>query len=487
MWLELKEAERERFLNLLSFPEKENILIFLRKFSQRKDLFIVGGAVRDFFFGKKISDLDLAVKDEPEKLQLFLSQILSYTPVSLSPEFGIFRLSKGRYTIDLTLYRGETLEEDLRERDFTINAMAIPLFSLFEGPLKIFDPFKGLKDLKDGILRALGEKNLKEDPLRILRGYRFFSQGYGEIEKETRLLFRKHKEKLSLCAAERIQLELKHILLSSKCFLTFRLLEEDGIFDILFPEFKPCKGMPQPSFHHLDVFSHCLESLRWAEIILSEPKKYLGIEEVPPDFYEEDFIISIKLASLFHDLGKGYTFQETEERITFYTHEKVGAELWEKRAKALRFKNEIIERVSSLVKNHMRPCHLLREREEDRITLRAKRNLIKAHPNLFELWVVALADSLASKGPDKEPDYEEKLNAFFKELFKLKKELERVEKRERLITGKDLIALGFTPGPIFKEILEDVEIKTVEGFLKSKEDALNYVLERYGKLLPQSS
>ncbi len=486
MWIELSQTAREKFLNLLSFPEKERLLSFLRKFSQRQDLFIVGGAVRDFLLGKKITDLDLAVKEEPEKLQLFLSQVLSYTPVPLSPEFGIYRLSKGKYTIDLTLYRGNTLEEDLKDRDFTINAMAIPLFTIFEGPLKIFDPVNGFEDLKKGIIRALGEKNLMDDPLRILRGYRFFSQGYGEIERETRHLFKKHKKRLSFCAQERIQLELKHIFLSPKSFLTLTLMNEDGLFEVLFPEFNPCKGMPQPSFHHLDVFSHCLESLKWTEIILSEPKKFLGLEEVPLDFEEEDFIISVKLASLFHDLGKGYTFSETEERITFYTHEKVGADFWEKRAKALRFKNEIIERVSSLIKNHMRPCHLLKEWEEGKITLRAKRNLIKAHPNLYELWVVALADSLASKGPDKEPDYEEKLNAFFKELLKLKEELERIEKREKLITGKDLIALGFKPGPIFKEILEDVEIKTVEGFIQSKEEALNYVLQKYGSLQRES-
>lgn len=483
MWLEFTPRDRERFFALLSFPEKERLLSFLRKFSQREDLFIVGGAVRDFFLGRKITDLDLALKDDPERLQLFLGEVLSYTSVPLSPDFGIYRLAKGKYTIDLTLYRGKTLEEDLKDRDFTMNAMAIPLHGLFQDPFRVFDPLGGLRDLKEGLICAIGERNLLSDPLRILRGYRFFSQGYGEIEEKTRLLFKKHKDLLFEVAPERIQMELRHLFLSSKTFLSLSLMEEDGVFEILFPEFNPCRGMPQPTFHHLDVFSHCLESLKWAEIILSDPKRYLPLSEVPPDFKDEDFILIVKLSALFHDLGKGYTFERTEERITFYTHEKVGAELWERRAKALRFKNEIIERVSSLIKNHMRPCHLLREWEEGRLTLRAKRNLIKAHPNLYELWVVALSDSLAGRGPDKEPDYEEKLNTFFQELLKFKEELERVEKKERIITGKDLIELGFKPGPIFKEILEDVEIRSLEGFIKSKEGALRYVLERYGKFL----
>jgi poly(A) polymerase len=483
MWLKLKDQDREKFISLLTLPEKESLFSFLRKFTRRGDIYIVGGAVRDFFLERKINDLDLTLKEEPEKLQLFLAQVLSYTPVSLSKEFGIYRLAKGKHTIDLSLYRGGTISEDLKGRDFTINAMAIPLSSFFELPFMVFDPLGGFKDLKEGIIRAISEENLIEDPLRILRGYRFYVEDYGKIEKETRAFFKKHGKKLLYVAPERIQMELKHLLLSSKTYEAFLLMEEDGIFEILFPEFNSCKGLPQPSFHHLDVFSHCLESLKWTELILSQPEKYLGLKDIPPDFKDEDFILSVKLASLFHDLGKGYTFKETEERITFYTHEKVGAELWEKRGKALRFKNEILERVYSLIRNHMRPCHLLKEWEEKKLTLKAKRNLIKAHPNLYELWVVALSDSLAAKGPDKEPDYEEKLNAFFQELLKLKEELERVEKKERLITGKDLIELGFKPGPIFREILEEVEVKTLEGYLKSKEEALNYVFERYGKSL----
>ncbi|MFN3922016.1 MAG: hypothetical protein ACK4K4_06420, partial [Caldimicrobium sp.] len=171
-----------------------------------------------------------------------------------------------------------------------------------------------------------------------------------------------------------------------------------------------------------------------------------------------------------------------EDKITFYGHEKIGSSLWKERAKRLRFKNEIIERVYTLIGCHMRPCHLLKEWEKGTLSLRAKRNLIKDCPNLLELWIVALADSYASKGIDKEPDYEEKLNSFFKELFIFREEMERVEKKERLLTGKDLIALGFTPGPHFKTILEEVELRTMEGGIKTKEEAIAYVLKNFDPL-----
>jgi poly(A) polymerase len=129
----------------------------------------------------------------------------------------------------------------------------------------------------------------------------------------------------------------------------------------------------------------------------------------------------------------------------------------------------------------MRPFHLLNEKEKGGLTLRAKRNLIKDVPYLKELFIVCMADSYASQGPDKEPDYEERLKVFFHELFELKEQLEKESQKKRLITGDDLIKLGFKPGPLFKEILQDVEIQILEKKFTSKEELLEYIKEKYGK------
>ncbi len=474
------------FISKLSLPDRDLLLEAFRELSEREDLYIVGGAVRDFLLGRPLYDLDIAVKRDPFTLATKLATKIKGTPVPLSEEFGIYRVAKGKYTIDFCLYRGDTIEDDLRERDFTINAMAIPLRGLFGESFEIFDPLGGIKDLKEGMIRAIEEKNLITDPLRILRGYRFLAQGYGRIEEKTEIYFQKHKEKLLQVAPERIQIELHHIL-TSNATLAFKKMVEDGVFEVLFPEFKACRGLPQPTYHHLDVFFHNLEAFYQAEEILKNPSLYLNISEIPTFFTDEDFIITVKLASLFHDLGKGYTFRPTDERITFYRHEKIGASLWMERAKKLRFKGEIIERVLDLIKNHMRPCHLLKEKETNKLTLRAKRKLIKDCPDLYALWVVALADSLASKGVDKEPDFEARLNEFFKELIAFKEDLERVEKKERLLTGKDLISLGFTPSPLFKIILEEVELKALEGQIKSREDALQYVIKNFQQEMTKTS
>lgn len=479
MLLELDEKFRSNFFALLKFPQKELIISFLRKFKNRKDFYLTGGSVRALFTSEEIVDLDLTLKEDVISLVFFAKKFLNYHFVPLAPELGIYRLAKNKNTIDFTSFRGETIEEDLKKRDFTFNAMAIPISSLFENKFLIFDPFLGYKDLKEKIIRIIAEENIIEDPLRILRGYRFFSYGFGEIESNTRKLFRIHKSKINRCAKERILQELLYILTSSKTFETFKLMDEDSILKELFPYIEKTKGIPQPSFHHLDVGDHLFESLKWAEEILKNPKTYLGIE-MREKIKEKDFIISVKLASLFHDLGKAYTY-EIKDRITFYGHEKVSAELFKEMAEKLRFKRDLIDRIYILIKNHMRPFHLLNEKEKGRLTLRAKRNLLRDVPYLEDLFIVCMADSLASQGPDKEPDYEKRLIAFFNELFELKEQLEKESKKKRLITGNDLIELGFKPGPIFREILQDIELKVLEKKLNSKEEALKYIEEKYSK------
>jgi len=470
---------KQRFFLLFDSPKKGKIKDLLFDLAKAEDIFLVGGAVRDSLIGRAFNDLDLVVKRNSEGIAKEIARQLGFAFVELSREFGIFRVAHPSTIIDIGVQRGSSVEEDLKARDFSMNAMAIPIRSLMEDGAYLIDPFLGYLDLKEGRVRALFEENIVDDPLRTLRGYRLFAQGYGILEDETRKWFSKHAKSLIVCAPERILYELELILLCERAYETFCIMDEDGVLEVIFPEINACRDVPQPEFHHLDVWGHMLESLKWAEEILKNPEVYLGVRLPKSLKTDRDFVISVKLASLFHDLGKGYTFQQTEERIVFYGHEKVSSDLILKIAERLRFKRDLGERIALLVRSHMRPCHLLAEYEKGKLTARAKRNLIKDVPYLWDLFIVAMADSLASKGVDKEPNYEERLKDLFYDLFLFKEELERVEKKQRILTGKDLIELGFKPGPIFSRILTAVELKVLEGELISREEAISFVLHQF--------
>jgi len=472
----------QRFWKLIRFPQesKEKFKTFLRKFQFRSDLYLVGGCIRDVLLNREFLDVDLTAGEDVDRLCSYLGSFLGFTVVVLSSEFGTYRLAKGKNNIDFTLLRGETIEEDLGERDFTINALALRAKDLFKEDTVIIDPYGGLRDLSEGIIRAIRERNLVEDPLRILRGYRFFALGFGKLDELTRRYFKRHASLVYLCAKERIYQELLYVLSSKRAYESFVLMDEDGVLREIIPWIKDCEGVEQPSFHHLDVKEHLFEALNWAEKLLNKEVSLLKKADFLNEerFKDEDFRVKVKLAAFFHDIGKAYTF-EIRDRITFYGHEKVSVDVFNRFAEEYRFKTSLKEGIANLIRNHMRPFQLLNEKEKGRLTLRAKRNLIRDVDDLEGLFLVCMADSLASQGEDKEPDYEERLIEFFREIFEVKRQLENQTKVKRVITGHDLIALGLKPGPIFKEILQEIEILVLEGRIKSREQAIDFVKKKY--------
>jgi len=455
---------------------------FLQELARRGEVYVTGGAVRDILRGERVGDLDLTVVDlSPREVAEEAARRLSWALVPLHEEFGVFRVARGSFSLDISGLRpgAMNIEDDLRLRDFSFNALAVPLSKALErspSEWPLLDPYQGLRDLKAGLIRAISRRNLIDDPLRILRAYRFYALGFGEIEAETRRWLSAERDRLLGVARERIIYELILILKSERTGETFLLMAEDEVLFVIFPELAEARGVPQPSFHHLDVLGHSLLALSRAEEVLRAPGKFFG----DPEPFEEllsdpERRIAVKLAALFHDLGKPKTFA-VRDRITFYEHEKVGARIFLEMAERLRFKKDLAKRVAHLIRNHMWPFHLLAEKEKGRLTARAKRRLLRDVPEYPDLFVVAMADGLAARGPDKDPDEEEKLAEFFRELHEFYRETLRKVERKRLVTGRDLIEIfGLAPGPIFRKLLEAVEEAQVEGRVKTREEALEYI------------
>lgn len=431
-------------------------------------VYLVGGAIRDALLGREIIDFDFAVEGSGLEYAKSFAHKLGATFVPLKLDEGRV-VYKKRWILDFSGLGTNGIEEDLTKRDFTINAMAIELGDLIEKRWRLIDPMYGLKDLKSKRIRMTTRESVIQDPLRILRAFRFASQLDFRIEEETRRTLRIHKKLLSRVAAERISYELFLILQVDTSWGCLNEMGELSILFVLLPELKKMdKLLPE-----IKLWAHSIHSLKELEEILLDPgrtfaelepylKLYFGWKKRKP---------LLKLATLFHDIGKPSTISSDDDgKIHFYGHDTLGETLLVPILKdRLRLSRREIGTVTHLVKYHMRP-HLLGREEEP--TPRAMRRFFI---DLGEEWVgvllLAYADALATENGDVS-----KLKRLISRLVRFKEEEEKKGEVERLINGHDLIEeFKLQPGPIFRKILERVEEEQLDGRITTREEALEFV------------
>ncbi len=476
---------------MLNFIPKE--ITSILKILTPLELYVAGGPIRDALLGRNFKDIDLTVPQRAKEIAFDVAQKYGDAFIPLDEEEGVYRVAIKGFFLDFSSFRKgtKTIEKDLLLRDFSINAMAVPLRDFLEtSPANwpIIDPAEGQKDLSRRVVRALGRANFCDDPLRMLRGYRLAAELGFELEAETRGLVRELHPALARVSPERINAELL-ALFSHQAGAIVSLMAEDEILFTIFPELLAAKGVAQPSFHHLDVFGHLLLTLKSADAVIKEPERFFGPQALAERVFEgiladQKKQAAVRLAALFHDIGKPHTFA-IRHRITFYEHDRVGEEIFWQIGRRLRFARKFIKDVASLIKHHMRPFHLLREYRAGRLSKRAMRRLLKDVPDYRALFMVAMADSLASAGPDKEEGLEDLLASLFWEIYAFEQEIFAKQEQERLVTGRDLIEIfGLEPGPLFKELLEAVEEARAEGQIKTRDEALSFlthlIKERYG-------
>ncbi len=472
----------------------ENVAEKLLFLTKKCPLWVTGGTVRDALLQRESKDLDLTVPSQAHFWASLFAEQVNAKLVPLDEEEEVYRvvLPEG-FWVDFSAFRKKStgIEEDLLYRDFTVNALAVRFEEFLKPPASwsIVDPTGGQKDLWRRLLRAISRENLRDDPLRLLRAYRLLAELDFVLEEKTRLWVRELAPEIEKVAPERIGAEIK-ALFAQSAGEAVSLMATDGLLWVLFPELEKTKGVAQPSFHHLDVWGHLLLSLEMADLVLADPYRYFGPPEGDDPFRlalsEPEAPLGVRLAALFHDVGKPGTFA-VRHRITFYEHDRLGAEIFEAIGERLRFSKKFTRRVAHLIRHHMRPFHLLREFRQGRLTKRAMRRLLKDVPDYVLLFLVAMADSLASAGPDKEEGLESSLADLFWEIHRFREETFKVQERQRLVTGRDLIDLfGLEPGPIFRELLEAVEEARAEGQIKTREEALDFLAHLIAKRFSQT-
>lgn len=452
-------------------------------------MYVVGGTVRDHLLGRNSQDLDVAVSGSALLLaKQFIRELKGGALIDLStPDDEACRVVYHGEQVDFASFRSgsQTILQDLRLRDFTINAIAIPLKTVLRGePLVFLDPTGGVDDLKSGrVVHCEGA--FAADPVRMVRGFRLCATLGFELADGSVAEIDKHAERIVDVAVERILVELVKIFESSATTKVLRSMAEVRLLPYIFPELYLGQGVDQPYFHHLDVFEHCFLALQKMEEIILHPEYFFFTHEERIARYleSEKRRGALKWAALFHDVGKPETmgYESAENgRITFYRHDEAGKNLFKQVGQRLKLSKRDVELIADFIGMHMHPFHLCNNQREDCLTKRAVLKLCRrAGDNLIGLFLLAMSDSLASEGTKKPKSMETELNSLFAQVLEMYDELiEPVLIGPRLITGRDLIeTFSLAPGPQFSEIMTGLEVARIEGDVSDRPSALRWVAD----------
>jgi poly(A) polymerase len=430
--------------------------------AQHKQLYIVGGTVRDVLLHRaQSSDADMATDAKPDEIKQIVAPTHPSAMVLVGERFGTVRLHYANDIIEITTFRNEVynpesrkpevcfgteLEEDLLRRDFTINAMALhPLTG------EIYDPFGGRQDLEAHILRAVGnepDKRFDEDPLRLLRAVRFAAQLDFTIEPETRRSIIRQASKLQKISKERIRDEMNKLLLSAHPAKGLDLLVELGLMEWIIPEVLELRGVsqqPQRTIQTKDVYSHVLRV----------------VERSSPQLVR-------RWSALLHDIAKPRTRTVEDGKVHFFGHEDIGAYMARDILKRLHFDREFIESVSKIVRLHMRANGYMSDWTDGAV----RRLMLEAGDNLPDLLDLSRAD-ITSYRADKVSRAAARVAELAERVQRLKEEAERVPLKSPL-DGNELMAMfDRGPGPWLRPIKEHLLGLVIDGLLApdDKEEA----------------
>lgn len=441
------------------FNIPEYVEIIINKLEEKGfNAYIVGGSVRDILLEREPSDFDITTDALPEEIEEIFSE---YITLEVGKKFGTVVVVQDEGIVEVTTFRadGEYIDgrrpekvyfsknifEDLSRRDFTINAMA------YNKKTGLIDYFHGVEDLEKRRIKAVGNpyNRLKEDYLRIMRAVRFATQLEFFIDEETLHACRLYSKHISEISIERIREEIFKIILSQKPSYGIKLMKDIKILDIILPEMINTIGFNQHNPHHnKDVFQHIM----------------CVLDETTP-------ILHLRLAALFHDIGKPCTLTIDEEGIGhFYGHDKLGAKMAKEILQRWKTPKDVIVKVEMLVHKHMTQHDNLKEKGLKRLLSTF------GEDEIFTLLELQKADRVCSNKEANIKDLLEREEKI-KDIIKNK---EVYNKNQLAINGRDVIELGYKEGKIIGEILDCLLEKVLEKpELDEKEKLINIIKERF--------
>lgn len=443
-------------------------------------IYIVGGTVRDFYMGENSLDRDIIVcETEAKEFAQKLHKIFKSAYIPLDEENKIYRLvlyekedKNHKSMIDVTNPAGGSLEQDLRRRDLTINAIAVDIHTGV-----VVDIYGGIDDIKSKYLRCIEESNFLDDPLRLLRVHRFQALFDFKISTDTFSAICRHADLINKPAKERVTCELMKMFSGKYTDTALLSMDTAGLLEKIFPFVNELKQIPPNSHHHLDLFHHCIETVKQIQILYDKSPQRIKEHLDKIDFGGFSRFVHLKLAGFLHDIGKFSTWTIDSEtgRHRFIKHDDEGAKIVKPILKALCFSNKQINYLSGMIKNHIYPSQLMSSAD---VNVKAMtRYLRKLEEDVIDNIILAKADRLSARG---KVITTETVKNNLKNLDRLMDfyfdSLEMLTPLPILLDGNDIMKiLNIKPSRRLGELIKALREAQLSGDITTKDEAVEFI------------
>lgn len=463
----IEKIKNDKIINLI----KE----YVSEHEKSAEIYLVGGVIRDFYLDKENFDKDIVVnKINTEKFAKNLAKFLNATFIPLDDENKIYRLMlKDKINcIDIADLMGDTIKDDLQRRDLTINSIAVNIHTL-----EIIDVNNGIKDLETKIIRHISEENFVDDPLRLLRIYRFQAMLGFNLDKELSNIVKKHAAKIKKPAVERINYEILKMFSGDYSAQAIIDMDKTGLLEGILPIVKELKKVPPNLHHHLNLFMHSIEVVKQIQELYEKSSIQVKQHLEKIDFGGATRLAHLKFAGLLHDIGKPqtWTIEEDTGRHRFIKHDDVGSKMSLKILKSCKFSKKQIDYIAKMIKYHIYPSHVIAAPEiNDKIYMRLIR---KMNDEVIDVIILAMADRLSARGIEITEEIVQtninNLQALLNFYLKVKDSLEPLPK---LLSGDEIInLLNIKPSKELGEIIKSLHEAQLSGTVNTKEEAIKFV------------
>ena len=470
----IEKTKSDEIINLIKSHSKE--------YDNNLEIYLVGGAVRDFYFDKENFDKDIVVIGiESKDFAQNLARSINATFIPLDEENKIYRLIlKDKINcIDIASPVGASIKDDLKRRDLTINSIAINLKTY-----EILDVTGGIDDLKSKKIRHISEQNFITDPLRLIRVYRFQAMLGFEIDNDLKKIIAKHSKKINQPAVERINYELLKLFSGDYSAKTLFEMDKSGLLEEILPICKELKKVPANLHHHLDLFSHSIEIVKQIQKIYEKSNFEVRMHLQKIDFGGATRLAHLKLAGFLHDIGKPstWTIEENTGKHRFIKHDDIGSKMGVKILKTAKFSKKQIDYITKIIKYHIYPSHVVSSPEiTDKIYMRFIR---KMENEVIDVITLAMADRFSAKGVQITEEMVVKninnLQLLLDFYLKVKDGLKPLPK---LLSGEEIMKLlNINPSKELGNIIKSLQNAQLSGDVTTKEEAIKFVtVSHYNK------